>query len=87
MRIYRLRADLLVSDSENDRHAHRPVGELLGLSAREARRMCEKLQSDFHPLSRAAAVQVFDDSGFEMVGPYFQALRYSAFHLMAKPVS
>ena len=49
--------------------------------------MCEKLQSDFHPLSRAEAVQVFDDSGFEMVGPYFRAHRYNAFHLMAKPVA
>ena len=49
--------------------------------------MCEKLQSDLHPLPRAEAVQVFDDSGVEMVGTYFQALRYSAFPLMAKPVA
>ena len=82
-----LLADLLVRDSENDRHALEPVGKLPGLPVRETRQKCEKLESDFHPLPRSEAAQVFDDPGFEMVGTYFQALRYSAFHLMAKPAS
>lgn len=80
------KADLLIADlmkplSDNDRLAQGEVSQMMGLTAEEAENMLSRLSTDFYPLNRDELTSLIKTAGFQDITPYFQALRFSAFHI------
>ena len=77
-----LYADLMESESDNDRLAQAEISRSLGLSEDASHQMLDRLTSDFYPLNSLELKKMMKDSGFLSVTQYYQALRYHAYQAL-----
>ncbi|MEL7833518.1 class I SAM-dependent methyltransferase [Fodinibius sp. Rm-B-1B1-1] len=75
-------ADLMKPISENDRLAQAQASHLLGLPEEKNKKILNRLSNDFFPLDRGELDSLLQEAGYPIINAYFQAIRFSAFHII-----